>query len=388
MIAVIADDFSGAAEITGIAWRYGLRAVLQTDVDLSVNYDIVVIDTDTRSKTKNEARQIYKLIAHTLNQSKIDWLYKKTDSVLRGHIIAEIESLAIESKINKILIVANNPSVGKVIKKNNYYVGDRKLHETNFRFDPEFPLKSSVVTDILGLSEILPLTYIEKTDTISGTGIFIPEITTLEDLSRRVSEIDEEILPVGGSDFFKSLLEAKGYKSIKREEIEKKNQRRKRFFVFASTAEQSRKMCLFLQKEKVPVCNLPCETADISNLTDNCLQRWVDNIKISFDENNTVLSAVMHPVNRESGFPQALNKFISQMIKEVLEIIELDELIIEGGGTTSQLVRSLGWRNFTPLREYSTGVVKLISDEKPGCKLIVKPGSYSWPEHFLPVDIA
>ncbi len=49
MIAVIADDFSGAAEIAGIAWRYGLQAVLQTDLDLSVNYDVVVIDADTVS---------------------------------------------------------------------------------------------------------------------------------------------------------------------------------------------------------------------------------------------------------------------------------------------------------------------------------------------------
>jgi uncharacterized protein YgbK (DUF1537 family) len=74
------------------------------------------------------------------------------------------------------------------------------------------------------------------------------------------------------------------------------------------------------------------------------------------------------------------------MIKEILEKVELDELLVEGGATTSNLVRYLGWSNFTPLNEYSTGVVKLKTDKNPDCKLIVKPGSYHWPDHFLSLD--
>ena len=56
MIVVIADDFSGAAEIAGIAWRYGIRTVVQTEIDLSVNYDLVIIDSNSRSKNEKEAR--------------------------------------------------------------------------------------------------------------------------------------------------------------------------------------------------------------------------------------------------------------------------------------------------------------------------------------------
>jgi uncharacterized protein YgbK (DUF1537 family) len=90
----------------------------------------------------------------------------------------------------------------------------------------------------------------------------------------------------------------------------------------------------------------------------------------------------MQPVNREPGLPQALNKLISKMIKQVLESEKPDELIVEGGATASQLIRYLGWKNFTPTREYSTGVIKLAINEKPGFTLIVKPGSYSWPDEF------
>lgn len=387
MIVVIADDFSGASEIAGIAWRYGLRSVIQTDIDLSVNNEIVIIDADTRSKKENDARFIHKSIAQTLNKSKIDWLFKKTDSVLRGHIIAEIESLASVFDRRKFLLIANNPSDGKVIRNNNYYIDDQRLHETEFKFDPEYPVKSSVVMDILGSSKMLPLTYIEKSDIISGSGIFFPEITSSEDLSQRASEIENETVPAGGSEFFRSLLEARGYKPIKKQETGENNQKGNRLFVLASTSEQSRKFCLNLQKRKVPVCNLPCSTADISNLSEKCLHRWVNDVRRSFNESSTVVSTVIHPVNRESGFPSALNMFISQMIKDVLETIDLFELLVEGGATTSHLVRHLEWGNFIPLSEYATGVVKLKIDRQPNVALVIKPGSYSWPDHFLPVAV-
>jgi len=383
MIAVIADDFTGAAEITGIAWRYGLQAVLQTDVDFSVDYDVVVIDADTRSKKEKEARQIHKSITGILNQFNIDWIYKKTDSVLRGHIVPELESLLSILHLKKILVIANNPSDGRVIKNNHYYIGDQELHETDFGFDPEFPVKSSVATDIPGSSKILPLTYLDKKSIISEPGIYIPEITTSEDVIRRASEMDQETLPVGGSEFFTALLKAKGLKEVNKQENDNVKAKRKRFFVFASTSEQSRKSVLNLQKSGIPVCNLPYEPADVSKLTEKCLQSWVKDIKTSFNKCPTVVSAVMQPVNRESGFPQALNKFISQMIMHVLESEKPKELIVEGGATASHLVRCLGWKNFTPTREYKTGVVKLKIDQKPGCMLIVKPGSYSWPDDIL-----
>ena len=71
------------------------------------------------------------------------------------------------------------------------------------------------------------------------------------------------------------------------------------------------------------------------------------------------------------------------MVEKILQSKDLDELLVEGGATASHLVRFLGWKNFKPLSEYSTGVVKLEIDKKPGCRLIVKPGSYPWPEELI-----
>jgi len=229
-------------------------------------------------------------------------------------------------------MIANNPSNGRVVKNSHYYIDGQRLHETDFRFDPEFPAKSSFITDILGLSKLLPLTYLNKKETISGSGIFIPEITSLEDISKRATEIEEGTVLAGGSDFFKALLEAKGSKVINNPQKYDIKVKQKRFIVFASTSEQSTKSESDMQQSDVPICNLPCAPADTSKLTGECLRKWVNNINTSFNKSNTVVSTVRQPVNNESGFPQSLNIFISQMITKILESEKLDELIVEGGG--------------------------------------------------------
>ena len=55
MVIVLADDFSGAAEIGGIGHRYGLRTEVQLSLDLSTAADLVVLDTNTRSLGEGEA---------------------------------------------------------------------------------------------------------------------------------------------------------------------------------------------------------------------------------------------------------------------------------------------------------------------------------------------
>ena len=55
MILALADDFSGAAEIAGIGHHFGLRSELFTDVCSSSKADLVVVDTNTRSLSEEEA---------------------------------------------------------------------------------------------------------------------------------------------------------------------------------------------------------------------------------------------------------------------------------------------------------------------------------------------
>ena len=118
-ILVIADDFTGAAEIGGIAHLYGLSVRLQTslsDAGLSED-DVVVLDTNTRSLTPHEASKAIIKILGDLDLSVFNFIYKKVDSVLRGPIIPEIKAILSKAELNHGVLVSANPSKGRIIKK-------------------------------------------------------------------------------------------------------------------------------------------------------------------------------------------------------------------------------------------------------------------------------
>ena len=58
MIAVIADDITGAAEMAGVALRYGLNVLVSADVDMKSNLDVLIIYTNTRSMKSEDAATV------------------------------------------------------------------------------------------------------------------------------------------------------------------------------------------------------------------------------------------------------------------------------------------------------------------------------------------
>ena len=90
MIAVIADDFTGAAEIGGVAIRNGFQVVIDTKVDKEVKTDILIIATDTRSQGPATAALLIKKITCDLLELRPDFIYKKIDSILRGNVAEEL----------------------------------------------------------------------------------------------------------------------------------------------------------------------------------------------------------------------------------------------------------------------------------------------------------
>jgi uncharacterized protein YgbK (DUF1537 family) len=93
MILVIADDLTGAAEIAGIGLRYGLKVRVCTEIIQEVTEDLLVISADTRSLTENQAVTKVEYLIQSSQQYKPSLIYKKIDSVLRGHVLAEIKAI-------------------------------------------------------------------------------------------------------------------------------------------------------------------------------------------------------------------------------------------------------------------------------------------------------
>ena len=145
MIVVIADDITGAAEMAGIALRYGQNVVVSDEVNTNYNADVLVIYTNTRSMSKKEAVNVMEGLTEKAMLLQPSLFYKKTDSVLRGYIIPEMKAQMKAMNVDKGLIVPANPSLGRVIRNGKYYVNNQLIHQTAFSHDPEFPIKTSAL---------------------------------------------------------------------------------------------------------------------------------------------------------------------------------------------------------------------------------------------------
>ena len=75
-----------------------------------------------------------------------------------------------------------------------------------------------------------------------------------------------------------------------------------------------------------------------------------------------------------------LRTSMGAVIGRLLQEVAVGELIIEGGATAYAILEKAGLHRFVPQQELAQGVVRMAVPEKPGLYIIVKPGSYSWPE--------
>jgi uncharacterized protein YgbK (DUF1537 family) len=215
MILVIADDLTGAAEIAGIGLRYGLKVRVCTEIIQEVTEDLLVISADTRSLTENQAVTKVEYLIQTSQQYKPSLIYKKIDSVLRGHVLAEIKAIQHFLGQKNCLIISTNPSMGRRIQDGKYYIGDKLAHETAFAHDPEFPIQNSEVINMLRAKPTDQVRVLAQ-PILPLQGITIAEVAQKEDLTKWASQWAKIDLLVGGAEFFASILSNLGYNPVEK----------------------------------------------------------------------------------------------------------------------------------------------------------------------------
>lgn len=90
MIAVVADDLTGAAELAAAGLSFGLKPrIVREPPRESGAADLLVLDTDSRSLSATDAALRVSAFAESLKRLRPEAVYKKTDSVLCGHVQAE-----------------------------------------------------------------------------------------------------------------------------------------------------------------------------------------------------------------------------------------------------------------------------------------------------------
>jgi D-threonate/D-erythronate kinase len=380
MIAVIADDFTGAAEIGGVGLRYGLNVLIETEVNKVEGVDLLVIATDTRSLAVDEAYKEVVKITKQLLELAPDFIFKKIDSVLRGHVAKELEAQMSVTDKKQAVIVAANPSVGRTIVRGQYFVDSLPLNETSFADDPEFPVHSAKVTDIVKPSEFTVFS-VGLNETMPDAGIIIADVTGPDELYKWAAKVNREMVVAGSSGFFDALLGAR-YPLKLTSFHPDLSFGESSMFIFGSMYPKQAEMLEKFYSNKVVKMNMP---DGIYHNTDNCsdlLYEWSDQILNQLKNGNSVMVTIDHQPENEAGLQHRLRESIGRLVSNVENQFDLNDLFIEGGATTSVILKYLHIDKLYPFNEADFGVIQMKAEGYPNLCITTKPGSYLWPEHL------
>lgn len=413
MIIVIADDITGAAEIAGIAHRYGLRSTLHIDVmpeDMREDdADVAVIATDARSYDADAAAEI---TAHAVMSAchsvgsvgTKNILFRKTDSALRGNVEEELAAIIAHSQYDQAVYMPANPSKGRVIHNGIYYIREKgesqrlrqqeqrtsnevraelvplgaqiasagngekdswgtPIAETDFRFDPEFPALTSVV------SERFP-------------SLHCPDAVNANDVFRVVYNSfngSRTILLAGAADLFEALVQYV-YPSAAPHSVSFNGIAADACQLIVRGSTLSKNIPLGIPTEAMPD-EVFYESAEPSAWTEAIMPSWTSSRR------GMILTIGEKEIRKGKHAAVYLRTAMAKVCCALVEASLPDELIIEGGATAFAIMQRMPWKTFCVTDEIAPGVVRIMpltgtaeenKENKGNIHITLKPGSYEW----------
>jgi uncharacterized protein YgbK (DUF1537 family) len=343
------------------------------DARTEANAGVTVIDTDSRLLAPSESARVVREVVSGVDPRTFDLIYKKTDSAFRGSILAEVETLLDILKRPGALLVPHNPSRGRTVRDGQYRINGVLLDQTGFADDPDHPARTSKVVDLLGNSKIHQVVCLNPDEPVLADRISIGAAERVDEVRGWARRCTRRMLPVGGADFFAANLEALGLKEQTARIAHLDGERR--LFVCGSASSYSRELIARAQREGMALCLMPDDVfagADV--------EAWANAIVHALHANPRVLIVLAQPLERSRDASQRIQSALASTIERVLVERSVDHLFLEGGATASAICRKMGWNDFAVCGELETGVVQLRVADHGDQSILIKPGSYPWPE--------
>ena len=151
-LLIVADDFTGALD-TGVQLAgCGAPTRVVTDPDFSpanaAGAEVLVIDAETRHLPPSQAGAIVEGIVRRAVEQKVPYIYKKTDSALRGNIGPMMQAALDASGADFAAFAPALPQMGRVTRGGVHYVGQQPITESVFGRDPFEPVRSPRLADL------------------------------------------------------------------------------------------------------------------------------------------------------------------------------------------------------------------------------------------------
>lgn len=305
------------------------------------------------------------------------WIYKKTDSVLRGHVLDEIVMMMKAFDQKSCVLLPANPGKDRIISNGQYFINGELLNHTIFAYDPEYPAKTADVLQLLGESTEIS-TFLKKADQrLPDEGITIGEAENRGDVKKWAEKWLEDMLAAGGAEFFECLLDRQGYKAEFQTNSLVIPKDKTALCIWVSSIKKDNQISNQFKDAGFLILAIPApeKLSNAESFINESAQigsQW-------FSKTGRMVLVFTSKVQRLNY----LKDVTAQIVKRLYKIHHIGELLIEGGSTASAIVRKMNWGRFVPTDKLIPGVVRLQVVNQSELYLTVKPGSYPWPAKFF-----
>lgn len=400
-LLIISDDFTGALD-TGVQFAArGAETRVVTDPAYEyaqTDAEVLVMVAETRHLSPEQAYDVVFRAAQTAWEAGVPYIYKKTDSALRGNIGSELSAVMDACGIKAMPFLPAFPKMNRVTVEGVHYVEGVPVAQSVFGKDPFEPVTDSAVAAIIARQSAAPVVIHSAADPVAWTspGIQVYDAETDGDLTRIARELGREGLRVsagcaGFATALADLLELDG-------QTPQMPLLPERFFVACGSmnpvtlrqmrrAEQSGFAHIHLE----PVQKLEpgwLESGDCARK----IRIWLDQLRASgrcvLDVNDplgvddTERYARAHGLTTED-MRVRISTQLAQLMKRLLDGGLEATILCTGGDTLLALMRAVDVAELTPIRELATGTVltQFIYKDKP-YYMMSKSGGFGTPDLF------
>ena len=194
-LMIIADDFTGALD-SGVHFaERGIRTRVIVSMEDDRSWEeglksgettVLVVDAETRHASPEQAGRKVHAIVSDGKKAGIPYIYKKTDSALRGNIGSELEAALRASGEQVLSFVPALPRMNRITKGGKHYIDGVPVSRSVFGKDPFEPVTRDDIEEIIGLQSKIPVTIAEDPEQLSGieSGIVAYDARSEADIER------------------------------------------------------------------------------------------------------------------------------------------------------------------------------------------------------------
>lgn len=369
-LLIIADDFTGALDTGAQFAKKGIQTYVKImngccfqESSCSDNEcQVLVLDIESRHVLPDVARERVSYATRYARENGVEYIYKKTDSTLRGNIGSELTALLYGMNQNELIFIPAFPKAGRVTISGRHLVSDIPLSQTEFAKDLLNPVSSSVVSDIIHEQTDINTREIHlgEYENIFAQKSFRPCISIVD------AKSNEDLLEMGAllkaADKLRCLAGCAGFAEMLPELLELAGHERtpdielgKTLLISGSLSGVARAQVEYAQEEcgykrlSFPLEQMLDDETDCADIALKLRSRFQGYDKIALDV----------PNRTSKTFKQSakLALRIGQVTHELLNIEKFGVLIVFGGDTLMGIMEQMNCGLIEPIEEIETGVV-------------------------------